>query len=223
MNDVMGTVAAVCGIASLLVGWIPIIGQALAGVLGTIAMVTSLISLACTAIQYLRGEADLWDLGFTALGFAMMGVGKAFTKVAGKFGSRAVPALIKAGKNARLNQVGRAARRAKAGGQSRFQVTQTHRGGDQKSFKEPFTEIATRQGWKDFGNNFKSAFKPDNWRAATEAIRNNGGISSSFSVVDASVASQLKAAKNMVGDLGHIPAVNQISNNISKLTSLGSP
>ncbi|MET8178498.1 putative T7SS-secreted protein [Streptomyces sp. NPDC005336] len=223
VNEVMGTIATWCGIASLLVGWIPIIGQALAGVLGTIAMVASLVSLACTITMFLRGEADLWDIGFAALGFIMMGVGKAFGKVAGKFAGKALP------------RMGRAAGRVKNGKFNPRDIKKLNKIAGQadkltgreiaQSLREPFAEIATKSGWKGALGSMKTVLRPRNWGDAYRAVSANGGvargIAKSFSVVDASVAADLKAAKSMANSLGDISALNKISKRVTHLTFAG--
>lgn len=96
VNNWTAKIATACGIAAMLVGWIPVIGQALAGLLGTIAMTASLIGLVCTVIQFARGDADWMDLGVAALGFLAAGVGKAFSKYAGKFLAKTLPRLQRA-------------------------------------------------------------------------------------------------------------------------------
>ena len=88
--EITSIISTWCGILSLVVGWIPVIGQALAGVLGAIAMIATLVNTLATLIQVFQGNAKLMDLGMSALGFLMMGVGKAFSKVAGKFAMTAL-------------------------------------------------------------------------------------------------------------------------------------
>jgi hypothetical protein len=76
--DVAGVIATVCGILSLLVGWIPVIGQALAGVLGTIALVASAIALVCHLALYLSGHGSLKDVIMDVISVASFGVGRLF-------------------------------------------------------------------------------------------------------------------------------------------------
>jgi len=71
-----GRIATVCGIASLLVGWIPIVGQALAAVLGTIALVASVVSLVCNLALYLTGRGDLLNVVLDVVSVATFGLGR---------------------------------------------------------------------------------------------------------------------------------------------------
>lgn len=214
VKKVADTVATFCAAASLLVGWIPVIGQALAGILGTIAMIASLVSLGCTIIQIIRGEADLWDLGFAVLAFATLGVGKAFNKIAGKYASKA------------LNRMNRA-----AGRNVRRDRQKLNKLGDLKeklplkeklqSFKEPFADVFTKSGWRKTGDNFKTVFKPSNWSDARTAIQNNGGLAKSYSMADGGIAADLKKAKSLTDKLGDSDAVNKISDRVGKYTLIG--
>ncbi|MGW2228077.1 hypothetical protein [Streptomyces formicae] len=73
------------GIAALAVGWIPVIGQGLAGLLGGISMVATLINIACTAVQVAMGDESWTALATAAVGLLMMGAGKAMSKVSGRY------------------------------------------------------------------------------------------------------------------------------------------
>ncbi|MFF4259029.1 hypothetical protein ACFY1L_48425 [Streptomyces sp. NPDC001663] len=77
--DIAGAVAAVCGVLSLLVGWIPVIGQALAGVLGTIALVATAVSLVCHLLLALNGDGSWGDVAMDVLGLATFGIGRVFS------------------------------------------------------------------------------------------------------------------------------------------------
>jgi uncharacterized protein YukE len=77
--DIAGAVAAVCGVLSLLVGWIPVIGQALAGVLGTIALVATCVSLVCHVLLALNGDGSWGDVAMDVLSLATFGVGRVFS------------------------------------------------------------------------------------------------------------------------------------------------
>ncbi|MFF5491946.1 hypothetical protein [Streptomyces aquilus] len=79
ISDITGAIAAVCGILALLVGWIPVIGQALAGVLGTIALVMTVISLVCHVLLALNGDGSWGDVAMDALGLATFGIGRVFS------------------------------------------------------------------------------------------------------------------------------------------------
>lgn len=69
-------VAVVCGLLALLVGWIPVIGQALAAILGTIALIAAIISLLGNLYLKSTGYADWSDVAWSALGVAAFGVGR---------------------------------------------------------------------------------------------------------------------------------------------------
>ncbi|MGP3951656.1 hypothetical protein [Streptomyces sp. 7N604] len=77
--NVAGVIAAFCGIVSLLVGWIPVIGQAIAGVLGTIALVATAISLVCHLLLFINGDAEWTDVAMDVLGLATFGIGRVFS------------------------------------------------------------------------------------------------------------------------------------------------
>ncbi|MBV1938377.1 hypothetical protein KUF83_17665 [Streptomyces sp. BV286] len=77
--DIAGAVAAVCGLVALLVGWIPIIGQAIAGVLGTIALIATAISLVCHLLLAINGDGSWGDVAMDVLGLATFGLGRVFS------------------------------------------------------------------------------------------------------------------------------------------------
>ncbi|WP_328693099.1 hypothetical protein OHA74_34430 [Streptomyces phaeochromogenes] len=77
--DIAGAVAAVCGVVALLVGWIPIIGQAIAGVLGTIALIATAISLVCHLLLAINGDGSWGDVAMDVLGLATFGIGRVFS------------------------------------------------------------------------------------------------------------------------------------------------
>ncbi|MFD4410386.1 putative T7SS-secreted protein [Streptomyces sp. NPDC058251] len=74
--NVAGWVATICGTLSLLVGWIPIVGQALAGILGSIALVATIISLVGHVLLALAGEGSWFDVALDVVGLATMGIGR---------------------------------------------------------------------------------------------------------------------------------------------------
>lgn len=76
--NIAGIIASVCGILSLLVGWIPVIGQALAGVLGTIALIATVVSLVCHLLLAINGDAEWSDVAMDVLGLATFGIGRVF-------------------------------------------------------------------------------------------------------------------------------------------------
>jgi hypothetical protein len=70
-------VAVVAGVLALLVGWIPVIGQALAAILGTIALVASLVSLLGNIALAATGDGEWSDVVWSAIGVLSFGVGRA--------------------------------------------------------------------------------------------------------------------------------------------------
>ncbi|AZP19630.1 hypothetical protein EJC51_28305 [Streptomyces aquilus] len=74
--DISGWVATVCGTLALLVGWIPVIGQALAGILGTIALIATLVSLVGHTLMALAGEGSWFDVALDIVGIATLGIGR---------------------------------------------------------------------------------------------------------------------------------------------------
>ncbi|WP_049579464.1 hypothetical protein [Streptomyces sp. SBT349] len=68
LGNIGGFIAAWAGLAALLVGWIPVIGQALAGILGVIALVGSIFSLVGNLLQGKWGMALLDVVGIVTFG-----------------------------------------------------------------------------------------------------------------------------------------------------------
>lgn len=67
----------VAGLLALCVGWIPIIGQALAAVLGTIALIATAVSLVCNIALAATGYGS-WDkVLLDAISLATFGIGRA--------------------------------------------------------------------------------------------------------------------------------------------------
>ncbi|MFD3821821.1 hypothetical protein [Streptomyces sp. NPDC058625] len=225
IGEITGIIATVCGVLSLVVGWIPVVGQALAGILGTIALVMSLVGFICTAILYMRGNADLMSLGEAALGFLMIGVGKAFSKIAGKYAGSALKRLSGL-RSSKTPGVGKAYKRNrkkvnKLGGQSFLKTFTMSPGEFGKSMASPFVELVTKGGWKSFGGNFKTVFSLNSWRGAREGVAANGGVFNSFSLVDAEVASGLKAIKPLAASFSDIPGLNGVRWRVNGLSGLG--
>ncbi|MCZ9353425.1 hypothetical protein NGM36_27285 [Streptomyces mutabilis] len=219
-------VATVCGILSLVVGWIPVIGQALAGVLGAIAMIATLINFVATLVQVAQGNADWMDVGMAALGFLMMGVGKGFSKIAGKFAKGTLGRLGKAGVARTARQVSRANKNLR---RAAYKDVRLGKSDVLKSLKEPFTEPFSKAAW---AKNLKT-LKPGsgNWSAAKNelSLRGEGsvlkGLPRSFSMADPGVASDLKLVKMGTAALGgqfDANAVNQIAKTASRLSVVGS-
>ncbi|MFF5102119.1 putative T7SS-secreted protein [Streptomyces sp. NPDC000134] len=74
--DTLGWVATICGTLSLMVGWVPIVGQALAAVLGTIALGATLLSLVGHTLLALAGEGSWFDVALDVVGLATFGIGR---------------------------------------------------------------------------------------------------------------------------------------------------
>ncbi|MDN0193572.1 hypothetical protein [Streptomyces sp. S.PNR 29] len=223
--NITGIIATVCGVLSLLVGWIPVIGQALAGILGTIALVMSLVGFICTAVLYLRGNADLMDLGEAALGFLMIGVGKAFSKIAGKYAGSVLKRLNGL-KSSKTPGVGAAYKRNrqklnKLGGQSFLKTVSMAPKEFGKTMVSPFAELFTKGGWKGFADNARTVFSMNSWRGAKEGVASNGGLLKSVSLVDAEVASSLKSIKPMAASFPEISGLNGVKNTVNILTGIG--
>lgn len=221
-------VATVCGILSLLVGWIPVIGQALAGVLGAIAMIATLINFVATFVQVLQGNAEWMDLGLAALGFLLMGVGKGFSKIAGKFAKGALGNLGRAGVARTARQVGRANKNLRRLSGKQFKLGE---GDVWKSLKEPFTEPFSK-AWSDnlkvlkpFSGNYVKAGQELAARGGGSGFLNGvKGIPKSFSMADPGVASDLKSVKLGTASLGgqfDSNALNGISKSAGRLSTVG--
>ncbi|MDN3268473.1 putative T7SS-secreted protein [Streptomyces sp. MA15] len=69
--DVAGWVATVCGTLALMVGWIPVLGTALAGALGTVALAATLFSLAGHTLLAVAGEGSWFDVALDVVGSAI--------------------------------------------------------------------------------------------------------------------------------------------------------
>ncbi|MFH8659529.1 hypothetical protein [Streptomyces afghaniensis] len=72
--NVSGWVSIVCGTLALMVGWIPIVGQVLAGVLGTIALAATLFSLVGHTLLALAGKGSWFDVALDVVGIATLGI-----------------------------------------------------------------------------------------------------------------------------------------------------
>lgn len=224
--DVTSLIATWCGILSLVVGWIPVIGQALAGVLGAIAMIATLVNFAATFVQVLQGNAEWMDLGLAALGFLMMGVGKGFSKIAGKFAKGALGKLGKAGTARTVRQVSRVNKNLRRLSGKSFKLG---KGDVWRSLKEPFTEPFSGSSWS---NNLK-VLKPGsgNWAGARNELFARGGgnlfkgLGKSLSIADPGVASDLKSIKLGTSALGgqfDANSLNKISRTATRLGLVGS-
>ncbi|MFE0175295.1 hypothetical protein ACFWZ2_23540 [Streptomyces sp. NPDC059002] len=211
-------IAKWAGIAALAVGWIPIVGQGLAGLLGAVSIVATLVNIACTAIQVAMGDKSWTALATAAVGLLLMGAGKAVSKVSGRY---AVGVLGRM----RLARGGRQTARQGKRNRHKFNRDVAHVRGLQKgdiseSIREPVTEIFKGATWSD-------AFK-GGYRESVRVLRERGngsllkGAGSSVSLADASVASDLKELKHLGKSLGDGYAVNKLSSRATVLNAAGS-
>ncbi|MGW5637100.1 hypothetical protein [Streptomyces sp. NPDC003832] len=232
--------ATYLGVAALAVGWIPIVGQALAGVLGALAGLLSLVSAVTTVIQVIRGDKGLKDLAFTVLGLAMMGVGKAFSKIAGNYAGKALKALDSGAAAKTSAQTARARKRMNRSAGAKV----AWKGADKKEAlsKElaPF-KLEPGQGWKSmkealgepfsvkgYSENLK-VLKPGsgNYRETWNkvVIRGDGnaalGAGRSISIADPGVGSHLKDIKFAAHGMGNYEAVNRISKTATRVSVAG--
>ncbi|QCX76525.1 hypothetical protein C9F11_14260 [Streptomyces sp. YIM 121038] len=211
-------IAKWAGIAALAVGWIPAIGQGLAGLLGAVSMAATLAGIACTATQVAMGDTEWTALAWSALGLLAIGAGKAFSKVAGRYVSGTLHRmrLAKGGRQTGIQtkrnrqKLNREAGRA--GGVQKGDVPQ--------SLREPVTELFRSTTWKGgFQGGYRQAWRELKDRGEGSILK---GTAKSVSLADASVASDLKEMKHLSKSLGGSYAVNQVSRNATALTVAGS-
>ncbi|MFJ9346957.1 hypothetical protein [Streptomyces sp. NPDC101237] len=100
--DIAGWVATACALASLLVGWIPVIGWALAGVLDAIALLATMVSLACHLVLVFSGDASIADLVLDGVALLTLGLGRAALS-AGKAAAAGVRGVQTASRSARAD------------------------------------------------------------------------------------------------------------------------
>ncbi|MBD0843086.1 hypothetical protein ICC28_31000 [Streptomyces sp. TRM68416] len=232
--------ATYLGVAALAVGWIPIIGQALAGLLGALATILSLVSAISTVIQVLRGDKGLKDLAFAVLGIAMMGVGKAFAKVAGNYVKTALGSMDRAGAAKTAAQVARAKKKMNkvAGSKMKWEMGALRESLGKKM--EPF-KLEPGDGWKSMKEAVTEPFSPKAWSENLRTlkpgsgnygaawgkvvVRGDGnavlGVGRSLSAADPGVASHLKDVKFATQGLDSYPAVNQISKTATGVSLAG--
>ncbi|MEU2426071.1 putative T7SS-secreted protein [Streptomyces sp. NPDC007851] len=100
--DIAGWVATACALASLLVGWIPVIGWALAGVLDAIALLATVVSFACHLVLVFSGDASIADLVLDGVALLTLGLGRAALS-AGKAAAAGVRGVQTASRSARAD------------------------------------------------------------------------------------------------------------------------
>ncbi|WP_172386351.1 hypothetical protein [Streptomyces sp. MNP-20] len=211
-------IAKWAGIAALAVGWIPAIGQGLAGLLGALSMAATLAGIACTATQVAMGDTEWTALAWSALGLLAIGAGKAFSKVAGRYvsGTLRRMRLAKGGRETPR----RSRRNRKALNRQLTRGRRIEKGDISASLREPVTEVFKSSTWKGgFQGGYRQA-----WRELKERGGGNGLMGSlrSVSLADASVASDLKEVKHLGKTLGQYEAVNKLSRRAAGMTVAGS-
>ncbi|RKN42951.1 WXG100 family type VII secretion target [Streptomyces hoynatensis] len=161
-------IAAIAGVLALLVGWIPVIGQALAAVLGTIALIASCFSLLGNILK-----GDWLGAALDLVGIVTFGIGRAVT-----------PALRAAGQSSRfaafrslrgMMQFGnRAARTARAEGIIGSTAGRLH---GANVIASRFSNPSGIMGWgraafgprgiaSEFGEGMRTIFSGSAWRQA---------------------------------------------------------
>ncbi|MEU6826252.1 hypothetical protein ABZ921_37040 [Streptomyces atriruber] len=207
------------GIAALAVGWIPVIGQGLAGFLGAVSMVATIVNIACTAIQVGMGDESWTALASAAVGLLLMGAGKAMSKVSGRY-AKGVLDRMKAAKSGKLT--GRQFKRTRQKFNRDAGVVKGLEKGDiGKSIREPVTELFKGSTWKDA---FKGGFRDSK---AMLKERGDGnvfkGLGKSMTLADSSAAASLNEAKVLSKSLGDVGFdVNKMSRRATQLSAAGS-
>ncbi len=80
--NVAGWIATACGLLSLVVGWIPIVGWGLAAALDTIATLATAVSLVCHFMLWITGNGSWVDVGLDLFALATFGMGRIYAKTA---------------------------------------------------------------------------------------------------------------------------------------------
>ncbi|QKW09254.1 hypothetical protein HUT18_25600 [Streptomyces sp. NA04227] len=218
ISSVTELVSKWAGIAALAVGWIPIIGQGLAGLLGAISMVATLVNIACTVIQVGMGDASWTELAWSAVGLLMMGAGKVMAKLGGKYVARTLTRMKKAKSG---NQTGKQVKRNRQKfNRDSGKRPKLEKGDIPKAIREPVTEIFKKSTWKDgFQGGYRQAYRELKNRGDGSFVK---GSFKSMSLADASVASDLKEIKHLGKSMSEHFAVNQASRMATGLSVAGS-
>lgn len=159
-------VAAVAGILAMLVGWIPVVGYALAAVLGTIALVAGIVSLVGNLALAIGDKGSwgdvLWSVAGLVGGKLAKGVFKG-AKGALKGGAvlRGNTAVFR-GVSAPLRN--RAATRLAAG--TGLRGIRSGFGNLARSAKPGSMWASVRTGFRNFSGNMRTVFSQSNWSAA---------------------------------------------------------
>ncbi|WP_432508776.1 hypothetical protein [Kineococcus auxinigenes] len=113
--DLLGKVSAALGLLALAVGWIPVVGQALAAVLGLAALTLSVLTLLLHTALFVSGDGDWVDLAVDVVGLLTFGVGRAAALSLKAVGPTLSTAFT-AARAGRAAQTAMAARVAREGG-----------------------------------------------------------------------------------------------------------
>lgn len=73
VSEVFGTIAAIAGIATLFLGWVPILGE----VLGAISLIAGAVALIADLVLLIAGEGSWSDVAMGVLALASFGIGRA--------------------------------------------------------------------------------------------------------------------------------------------------
>lgn len=87
-----GRVAALAGIASLLLGWVPVLGQ----ILVVVTLVATAVSLAANLALAISGDGSWIDVGLDVIGLATFGVGGAMLR-SGRLAANALKPIARQG------------------------------------------------------------------------------------------------------------------------------
>ncbi|MEW2387259.1 hypothetical protein AB0933_02735 [Streptomyces venezuelae] len=207
------------GIVALAVGWIPIVGQGLAGFLGAVSMVATIVNIACTAIQVGMGDESWTALATAAVGLLMMGAGKAMSKVSGRYAKGLLERM-------QLAKGGKATPRQMKRNRQKFNrdagmIDGLQKGDISKSIREPVTELFKGSTWKDA---FKGGYG-ESRRMMKDLGDGNAwkGAAKSLTLADSSAAASLNEAKHLGKSLGDVGFdVNKMSRGATRLSVAGS-
>jgi hypothetical protein len=198
--DIAGLIASICGILSLLVGWIPIVGQALAVVLDTIATLATIVSLICHLMLAITGNGSWLDVGLDVLALVTFGIGRAFAKTA-EGGYEAATAAARSPVARMLGKAGQ--------GLARADVTEEAEKITGMSWKEAQTIVTDAKKGLSLPNWGEAALKGQNpvqvWNDFTTSLKTMGGWKSVFPAI---------------GDAGMLSKENQFLRVISKFPNI---
>lgn len=196
--DIAGLIASICGILSLLVGWIPIVGQALAVVLDTIATLATVVSLICHLMLAITGNGSWLDVGLDVLALVTLGMGRAFAKTA-EGGYEAATAATRSPLARLLGKAGQ--------GLARSDVTAEAEKITGMSWKEAQGVITDAKDGLSLPNWAQAAFRGQNpvqmFKDLTSSFKTMGDWKSIFPLLgDSSMLSNMREFSEVVSKLG---------------------